>query len=102
MRESAITQLEILGEAGGELDFAKQISAPYPLQVVLDVIGVPRADQPQMLRLTQWLFSWADPELGRPGTDPSHPEQQPKTWKIAHRKNKRHGGLRQWLSRRLN
>ena len=53
MRESAITQLEILGEAGGELDFAKQISAPYPLQVVLDVIGVPRADQPQMLRLTQ-------------------------------------------------
>ena len=82
MRATAREQLDILAASGGELDFAKQISAPYPLQVVLDVIGVPREDHPRMLRLTQWLFSWADPDLCRPGTDPAHPEQQPKTWKI--------------------
>ena len=82
MRATARAQLEVLEASGGELDFAHHISTPYPLQVVLDVIGVPRVDHARMLRLTQWLFSWADPDLCRPGTDPSHPEQQPKTWKI--------------------
>ena len=82
MRATARAQLEVLDASGGELDFAQHISTPYPLQVVLDVIGVPRVDHARMLRLTQWLFSWADPDLCRPGTDPSHPEQQPKTWKI--------------------
>ncbi len=82
MRATAQAQLEVLDASGGEIDFAQHISTPYPLQVVLDVIGVPRVDHPQMLRLTQWLFSWADPDLCRAGTDPSHPEQQPKTWKI--------------------
>jgi cytochrome P450 len=82
IRVSARTQLATLRDARGELDWAKAVAAPYPLQVVLDVIGVPRADHPRMLRLTQWLFSWADPELCRPGTDPAHPEQQPRTWKI--------------------
>ena len=82
VRVTARAQLDTLRAAGGELDWAKAISAPYPLQVVLDVIGVPRKDHPHMLELTQWLFSWADPELCRPGTDAAHPEQQPRTWKI--------------------
>lgn len=82
VRVTARAQLETLRNAGGELDWAKAVSAPYPLEVVLDVIGVPRQDHARMLELTQWLFSWADPELCRPGTDPKHPEQQPRTWKI--------------------
>lgn len=82
VRATAQAQLASLREAGGEIDWAKAVATPYPLQVVLDVIGVPRADHARMLRLTQWLFSWADPELCRPGTDPAHPEQQPRTWKI--------------------
>ena len=82
VRATARAQLDTLRAAGGELDWAKAISAPYPLQVVLDVIGVPREDHARMLELTQWLFSWADPELCRPGTDAAHPEQQPRTWKI--------------------
>lgn len=82
VRATAVNQLETLRETAGEVDWAKAIAAPYPLRVVLDVIGVPRADHARMLELTQWLFSWADPDLCRPGTDPSHPEQQPRTWKI--------------------
>ena len=35
-----------------------------------------------MLELTQWLFCWADPELMRPGSDPTDPVQQATTWKI--------------------
>ena len=82
MRTTARAQLATLRERGGELDWSKEIATPYPLQVVLDAIGVPRVDHPRMLRLTQWLFSWADPDLRRPGSDPSDPEQQVRTWKI--------------------
>ncbi len=82
IRATAREQIETLRVADGEIDWAKAVSAPYPLRVVLDVIGVPRNDHARMLELTQWLFSWADPELCRPGTDPAHPEQQPRTWKI--------------------
>lgn len=82
MRATARAQLATLRERGGELDWSKEIATPYPLQVVLDAIGVPRVDHPRMLRLTQWLFSWADPDLRRPGSDPSDPEQQVRTWKI--------------------
>lgn len=82
MRATARAQLATLRERGGELDWSKEIATPYPLQVVLDAIGVPRADHAQMLRLTQWLFSWADPDLRRPGSDPTNPEQQARTWKI--------------------
>ena len=73
VRVTARTQLETLRAAGRELDWAKAISAPYPLEVVLDVIGVPRKDHARILELTQCLFSWADPV---------HPEQQPRTWQI--------------------
>jgi cytochrome P450 len=71
-----------LRELGEEFDFAHELAMPYPLGVVLDLVGVPRADHPQMLRLTQWLFSWADPDLRRPGTDPLDPTHQTRTWKI--------------------
>lgn len=80
--ESAAEQIQVLRDADGQLDWSEQISTPYPLKVVLDTIGVPKEDHAKMLRLTQWMFSWADPDLCRPGTDPSNPEQQAKTWQI--------------------
>ncbi len=73
---------DLRGVAGRPVDFAKQVAMPYPLGVVLDLVGVPRADHPRMLRLTQWLFSWADPELRRPGSNPASPVDQTTTWKI--------------------
>ncbi len=79
---TANEQLDVLQSSGGTIDFAEAISTRYPLHVVMDVIGVPREDHLRMLELTQWLFSWADPDLMRPGSDPSKPDGQPRTWKI--------------------
>jgi len=82
IRATANERISVLRAAGGKIDWSQSISTPYPLHVVMDIIGVPEPDHSKMLQLTQWLFSWADPDLCRPGTDPAHPEQQPKTWQI--------------------
>ncbi len=43
-------------------------------------IGIPREDHSLMLKLTQWMFNYADPELRRPGADPNNPAEQTETW----------------------
>jgi cytochrome P450 len=75
-KPSAIRRLQIavnalvsesIGELrarGGELDFATDIALPLPLRVIMEMLGVPRPDEPLMLKLTQEMFSAADPELG--------------------------------------
>lgn len=63
-------------------DFADDVAMNYPLQVVLDIVGVPREHHPKMLQLTQWLFSYADPDLKRPGSDITDPEEIIKTWNV--------------------
>lgn len=82
IRLSVDEELGKLIRGNGTIDFVEEIASSYPLHVVMDTIGVPREDQPEMLKLTQWLFSWADPDLMRPGSDPTSPEQQAVTWKI--------------------
>ena len=69
-------------DAGPEMDFATEIAFRYPLKVVLQLIGVPEEDHEKMLQLTQWLFTYADPDLKRPGSDLSNPEEITKTWNI--------------------
>lgn len=53
-----------LRQRDGELDFAMDIAVPLPLRVIMEMLGVPRADEPLMLELTQEMFYAADPELG--------------------------------------
>lgn len=43
-------------EMGGSCDFAAEISAWFPLRTIMIVLGVPREDEPLMLRLSQKLF----------------------------------------------
>ena len=38
---------------------------PYPLQVILAILGLPESDYPRMLQLTQELFGSSDEELSR-------------------------------------
>jgi len=71
-----------LAEMAPSCDFAHDIAFLYPLKVVLDLMGVPEEDHPRMLRLTQWLFSYADPDLKRPGSDLTNPDEITKTWNI--------------------
>ncbi|MEQ1755837.1 MAG: cytochrome P450 [Micropepsaceae bacterium] len=54
---------------GGQCDFARDVAFLYPLRVIMTVLGVPPEDEPFMLRLTQELFSNADPEFNRLGKD---------------------------------
>jgi len=56
--------MDELKAGGGEIDFATDIALPLPLRVIMEMLGVPRADEPLMLKLTQEMFSAADPELG--------------------------------------
>lgn len=64
---------DMLGR-GGACDFASDIAFLYPLRVIMSVLGVPPEDEPFMLKLTQELFSSADPELNRDGREVSPTE----------------------------
>jgi cytochrome P450 len=54
-------------ELGGQCDFAADVSAWYPLRTIMIVLGVPREDEPLMLRLSQKLFGSTDAEAGGGG-----------------------------------
>ena len=52
-------------DAGGECDFAREIAMPFPLEVILAMLGLPESDYPRMLTLTQEIFAPEDPEQAR-------------------------------------
>ncbi len=67
LSRQAIDKLEALG---GEADFYKDIALAYPLQVILWILGLPEADYPRMIQLTQELFGAEDPDLQRADLTP--------------------------------
>ncbi|MBI4697191.1 MAG: cytochrome P450 [Gammaproteobacteria bacterium] len=81
IRATAKRHVERFLALGPEADFAKDLAFLYPLEVVLDLIGVPKEDHAKMLRLTQWLFTYADPDLKRPGSDLGDPQEITRTWR---------------------
>jgi cytochrome P450 len=62
-RES-VARMEALG---GECDFVNEVALHFPLHVIMQILGVPREDEPRMLKLTQELFGATDPDLSREG-----------------------------------
>ena len=62
LSDEALAKLESLG---GECDFATDIALPFPLQVILKILGLPEEDFPRMLKLTQELFGGEDPDMQR-------------------------------------
>ena len=48
---------------GGACDFVKDVALYYPLHVIMDILGVPEADEPLILRLTQQVFGSNDEEI---------------------------------------
>ncbi len=69
VQESARTLVDKLaGETGeGECDFATDVAAAHPLRILSTILGVPREEEPRILRLTNQLFGADDPELQRDG-----------------------------------
>ena len=54
---------------GPECDFVQQVAVNYPLYVIMSLLGLPEADFPRMLKLTQELFGSADSEFKRGTSD---------------------------------
>ena len=52
-----------MADRNGACDFA-EIAMPFPLRVIMSMIGVPPEDEPMMMRLTQQTLSSQDPEFG--------------------------------------
>lgn len=75
IREIARGFVERMAAHGDRCDFAKDVAFLYPLHVVMEVIGVPEADEPRMLKLTQELFGSADPDLNRSQGQVTDPDQ---------------------------
>jgi len=65
MRTLARRYVVRMADAGGQIDFVKEIAVHYPLLVVMSILGVPPEDEPMMLRLTQQFFGKYDDELAR-------------------------------------
>lgn len=67
IREIARGFIDRMAQHGDRCDFARDVAFLYPLHVIMEVLGVPEADEPRMLKLTQELFGNADPDLNRTG-----------------------------------
>ena len=63
------------GKAGDAVDFVPLVAAPYPLHVVMQILGVPEEDEPKMLFLTQQMFGGQDEDLSKSGMAEMTPEQ---------------------------
>jgi cytochrome P450 len=75
IRALAHRTVDAMIEKGPELDFVKEVSGPYPLRVVMQILGVPPEDEPRMQMLTQQLFGGQDADLSGTGMENMTPEQ---------------------------
>ncbi len=69
LRRLAVEFVDRMAERRDACDFVRDVVAWYPLRVIMSLLGVPRSDEPLMLKLTQELFGPEDPDMRRQGTD---------------------------------
>lgn len=65
IRKLAVVAVDKMAALGGNCDFVSDVAVNLPLEVVMDILGVPPEDFPRMLRLTQELFGARDPDQQR-------------------------------------
>lgn len=75
IRALAERTVDAMIAAGPKLDFVKSVAGPYPLHVVMQILGVPEQDEPRMQMLTQKLFGGQDKDLSGTGMDNMTAEQ---------------------------
>lgn len=54
----------------GGCDFATDVAAPFPLRIICEMMGVPRADEDTVLRCSNAILSAGDPEYVGSDTNP--------------------------------
>src|SRR3954451_13287333 len=64
IRAIARASVDRMAARGPACDFVRDVAIHYPLKVLMQILGVPEADEPRMLELTQQLFASEDPDLG--------------------------------------
>jgi cytochrome P450 len=74
VRGIANNAVDRLLAGGPEVDFVKAVAAPYPLHVVMQILGVPEEDEQRMLTLTQQMFGGQDEDLNQSGMKDLPPE----------------------------
>jgi len=67
IRAIARASVDRMAEHGGACDFARDVAVHFPLRVLMQILGVPQEDEPQILKLTQELFASEDAQLGYGG-----------------------------------
>lgn len=75
IRALAGRTVDAMIEAGPEVDFVEKVAGPYPLRVVMQILGVAPEDEPRMQMLTQQLFGGQDADLSGSGMKDMTPEQ---------------------------
>lgn len=75
IRKIANEAIDRMLGAGEEGDFMALVAAPYPLHVVMQILGVPAEDEPKMLFLTQQMFGGQDEDMNKSGLKDLPPEQ---------------------------
>ena len=73
LAREAVARMETLG---GQCNFVDEVALHFPLRVIMEILGVPREDEPRMLKLTQELFGATDPDLRRQGDEDSPEARQ--------------------------
>lgn len=63
IRKLAKATVDKMLSRDGRCDFVNDVALHYPLHVVMEILGVPEADEPLMLKLTQEIFAPLDPDL---------------------------------------
>jgi cytochrome P450 len=58
----AASFVDRLANFPGSVDLATDIVMPFPLHVIMSILGIPEEDEPLMLKLTQEIFGAEDPE----------------------------------------
>ena len=50
--------------ADGEFDFVEKLAAPFPLEIICDMMGIPQEDAKQILDWTNVILGAGDPDFG--------------------------------------
>lgn len=61
--EIAKEHVDRMAAMGDQCDFVKEVALWYPLRVIMEILGVPKEDEPFMLRMTQEIFGPVDPDV---------------------------------------
>lgn len=63
IRARARAAVDRMAAMDGRCDFAADIAMNYPLQIIMEILGIPDEDEAMMLKLTQEFFGSRDPDM---------------------------------------